>query len=76
MREASGGRDLTVEGNAGAVAGDPVEGFGPPFVSRYAEAWDGGGIVGEELDLFREREEGDERESSIGDGERGVAKWV
>lgn len=46
-----------------------MERLGPPFEGGDAEPWDGGGVVGELVDLFLEGEKGNEGVSSCGDGE-------
>lgn len=68
LGEAGGGTDAAVEEDAGAVDGDSVEGFRPPLVWWYAETGNGGGGVGELLDLLGEGEEGDQGSSASGDG--------
>lgn len=77
LGEAGGGGDgAGCEVDAGAVGGDAVEGLGPPLVAGEAEAGDGGGVVGELGDLFREGEVGDEGVGPGWDGEGGVAEGV
>lgn len=76
MGEAGGGLDRAVEGDAGAIGGDAVEGLRPPLVGRDAETGDGGGVVGELLDLLRESEKGDQRPGSGFEREGGVAEGV
>lgn len=70
-----GGNGAGGEVDAGAVGGDAVEGLGPPLVVGEAEAGEGGGVVGEEGDLFGEGEEGEEGVGPGRDGEGGVAEW-
>lgn len=76
LGEAGGGLDGAVEGDAGAIGGEAVEGLRPPLVMRDAEAGDGGGVVGELLDLLREGEEGDEGPGPGFEREGGVAEGV
>lgn len=76
LGEAGGGLDRAVEGDAGAIGGDAVEGLRPPLVVRDAESGDGGGVVGELLDLLRESEEGDQRLRSGFEREGSVAEGV
>lgn len=74
LGELGGGADGAVEGDAGAVDRDAMEGLGPPLEGREAEAGYGTGGVGELLDLLRKGEEGDEVAGANGDGEGCVAE--
>lgn len=69
LGEGGGGGDGAIEGDAGAVGGEAVEGFGPPLVGGDAEAGDGGGVVGELADLLLESQMGYEGPGPAADGE-------
>jgi len=76
LGEVRGGGDGAVEGDSRAVAGEAVEGLGPPLVGGDAEAGNGRGVVGEKLDLLRESEERNEGARSSKSGKGSVAEKV
>ena len=56
-----------------AVPADAVAGLAPPVVGRHSEPLDGGAVVHQLADLFRQREPGDQIVDARGQRLRGVA---